>query len=742
MADQNFRLNLALFTIALMSSILIVAFTHKDFTKNFEISEITYRMNQDMDPCTDFYEFACGGYTRKTTIPTGYPKWNYAMQISDSIYLTIKDLLENPHTKYEGIAERQAKIYYDSCLDKTNIRKKLQGKPLTDLLDLYGGWDMLNVNKKPFPFIDASSTLKKIKYPEKGFPDKFNSVFFSLDIHLDPKNSSKNLLFIFPGELTFPHKDYYDDIDLYNRTLMFMTKIGNLLLKKRTVSKYLKMQDKNITFNQHTITKSDHTRSQKERKKQMRSQLRNVMSNVLELEKLIAKITPSFNMDDSKYQSLKELDINFDFLNWTRFVNQIFEPLNISISADHLILVTSFSYMEKITSIIKQYLNKSNLSRILHDYIMWHKIRHLTSYLSKEFSNDPNVKNNTIPGWKLCLEEFPTFMNFPLSSLYLKSNFYFRDKLKVIDKLNGMVDMIKLAYKKSLQDLKWMDITTKARSIAKVDAMKFKIGYPDYIINHNELDKDYRGLNLQKNSYFENYLNQDIASHLNKLKTLFEPIDKERYHLPPHFVEAYYSWSVNDITFLAGLLQKPFYDSTYPDTYLFGAIGSLISHEISHGFDNNGRKYDEKGNLNKWWTNESIKIYEQKINCYRKQYSKYSINSHKLNFEQTLGEDIADNAALFISLQALKSYQAMNKSAIYSSKSNITDDQLFFLAYAQIYCSKETPGNQLSEIISDLHSPKKYRINGVVPNLKQFSKAFNCSSKANMNPPNKCTLWI
>ncbi|XP_065315150.1 endothelin-converting enzyme homolog [Gordionus sp. m RMFG-2023] len=617
-------------------------------------------MNQDMDPCTDFYEFACGGYERKTMLPTGYPKWNYAMQISDSIYLTIKDLLENPHTKYEGMAERQAKIYYDSCLDKTNVRKKLQGMPLKKLLDLYGGWDLLNVYKKSSAFINASSTLKKsnpfllkkiVRYPEKGFPDKFNSVFFSLDIHLDPKNSSKNLLFIFPGELTFPHKDYYDDNDLYNSSLMYMAKIGNLLLKNRTVSKYLEMLDENIKFNQHAINKSDLNRTQKEKKKQMWSQLRNVMSNILDLEKLIANITP-LNMEDTKYQSLQELDKNFDFMNWTSFINQIFKPLNISIAADHPFWVTSISYMEALTSLIKQYLNEPNSSRILHDYIMWHKIRPLTRYLSKKFSYDPNVKDNTSSDWKLCLEEFPMFMNFPLSSLYLKSNFYSRDKLK----LKEMVDMIKLSYKKSLQDLNWMDKTTKARSIAKVDAMKFKIGYPDYIINPNELDKDYLGRNL----FF-------------------------KYFLPPHLAEAYYSWSENDITFLAGLLQKPYYDITYPNTYLFGAIGSLISHEISHGFDNNGRNYDEKGNLNKWWTNESIKIYQEKINCYQKQYSNYSINSHKLNFEQTLGEDIADNGGVFISLQALKSYQAMNKSAIYSSKSNITDEQLFFLAYAQVF---------------------------------------------------------
>ncbi|CAK9294803.1 unnamed protein product [Gordionus sp. m RMFG-2023] len=692
-------------------------------------------MNQDIDPCTNFYEFACGGYMQKTSIPTGYSKWNDVFQILDSIYSTIKDLLENPNTKYEGMAERQAKIYYDSCLDKTNDRKKLQGIPLRKLLDIYGGWDLLSVNKKPSPFIDASSTSKKIRYPKKGFPDKFNSVFFRLDILPDPKNSSRNLFHILRTESTLPGKDFHNGSVLYNSTLKYMTNIGNLLQKKRIISKYMNMNE--IKLKLHDINKTD-TEKQKEQKKQMNKQLTNIMSTILELERLIAKITPPLTLDDAKYQSLEELDKNFDFMNWTSFINQMFDPLNISISADQLFWVTSISYMKELTSLIKQYLNQPNSSRILHHYIMWQKIRPLTRYLSKKFSNDPKFINNTVPGWKLCLEEIPIFMNFPISSLYLKSNFYSSDKLK----LNGMVDMIKLAYKTSLQNLNWMDITTKARSIAKVDAIKLKIGYPDYIIIPKELDKDYRGLNMKKNSYFKNYLNQDIASHLNKLKRLFEPIDKERYYLPPHFVDAYYAWAENDITFLAGLLQKPLYDRTYPETYLFGAIGSIISHEISHGFDNNGRKYDEKGNLNQWWTNESIKIYEEKINCYGEQYSHYSINKTQLNFNKTLGEDIADNEGLSVTLQAWKSYQAMNKSAIYSSKSNISDDQLFFLAYAQIHCEKQTMENQLLEIISSFHSPKIYRINGVVSNLKQFSKAFNCSTKAKMNPPNKCSLWI
>ncbi|CAK9294512.1 unnamed protein product [Gordionus sp. m RMFG-2023] len=709
------------------------------------MNHLTSWMNLSIDPCTDYYEFACGGYIQKTSIPSGFNKWGQFDAISESILVTIKDILENPHTKYEARAERLAKTYYDSCMDETNIREKLGGKPLTDLLDLYGGWDVLNVDNKSSPFIEESSNLKKIRYP-KGFIGEFGFIFFNLDTCIDPKNSSKYILCIYPGKRTLPYNHDYDgnsssiSLNRYDAYLKYMMNIGNLLVSGPGVPN----KTKYIYLSRHTLGKP-HSQTT------VNNPLKTVMSNVLEFEEVLSSITPSSldlkTIDESNYvlMSLKELDKNFDFMNWTRHIHQFFQVYKISTPVDQVFWVKSISYMEKMNSLIKRSLNEMHLSRVLHDYIMWHSVESLASYLSKNFSDarDPvqkadNIKNyENLPAWKKCLQNFPTFMEFPLSSLYLKSNFDSSDKIKV----ERMVDSLKAAYKETFRNLDWMDETTKSKSMEKVDAINAKIGYPEYIVDPKELDKDYEGLYMQDDSYFKNYLSQRSANDLQEIKELFAPVDKKHWFESPHTSNAFYSPSENQIVFPAGILRKPFYDKTYPDSYQFGAIGSVITHEIGHGFDDEGRKYDKSGNWNLWWTNKSIEAFVKKTVCYLDQYSNYSIDGHKLDGKRTLGENIADNGGVAISLKALKSYQARKKRDEYALKSDTLEDRLFFLAYAQSYCSKDTPESLYESIKSDSHSPDKYRVNGVLSNFKQFSEAYSCSAKSAMNPSNKCIIW-
>ncbi|CAK9301444.1 unnamed protein product [Gordionus sp. m RMFG-2023] len=722
------------------------------------MSEITSLMDQSIDPCTDFHKFACGGYIKSTSIPVGYNQWNQFTQNYETILLIIKNLLENPNTKYEGEAERQAKIYYDSCIDKANTREELQGNPLINLLELYGGWDVINADNKPSPFIDESSGFKQIRFPDSGFANESDTELFSLDLNIDPKNSSRYLLTISVGKLTLPNRDIYDvnatprNLKLYNAYLKYMTNIGNLLLSNsQHVSKKFDSQEKEKKLSYIDINKTHDLLNEEDRQKQMGDQLKNVMSNVLEFERIIANITPPlktlYTFDESRYvvMSLKELDEKFDFMNWTRYANQIFGPHNLSLSPDHPFWVRSLPYMEKLTILVKRYLNDPKLSKVLNDYIMWHRTKPLTNYLSQNYRDafGPVQRANNkedyeeLPVWKKCLKEWPKFMQFPLSSLYLRSNFNSKDKAKV----EGMVDLIKVAYKERLKNLDWMDELTKIKSMEKVDSLKSKIGYPEYVVDPVELDQDYQGLDMRGDTFFKNFFRQKRVNEVNVINRVFRPVDKKRWFLPPHSVNAYYYPSKNEIVFLAGILRKPYYDKAYPDPYLFGAIGSIISHEITHGFDDNGRKFDKDGNWNLWWTNKSIVSFVDKTNCYKDQYSDYSINGHKLNGKLALGDNIADNGGVAISLQALKNYQAKNKIATFTSISNITDDQLFYLAFAQAFCSKETPEAQYLQIKTDFHSPNKYRIIGVVSNLKQFSEAYNCSAKSIMNPIKKCTLW-
>ncbi|XP_065321082.1 endothelin-converting enzyme 1-like [Gordionus sp. m RMFG-2023] len=592
------------------------------------MSEITFLMDQSIDPCTDFHKYACGGYIESTSIPDGYNEWNRYTQNYEEILLIIKNLLENPDTKYEGEAERQAKIYYDSCIDTANTREQLQGNPLIDQLELYGGWDVINADNKPSPFIDESSGFKQIIFPDRGFAN--DPELFSVDLNIDPKNSSRYLLTISVGKLTLPNKDIYEvnatlkNQVLYDAYLKYMTNVGKLLISNsQDVSKECDLQEKEINVSCNDI--NGDLQSEEGQQKQIDDQLKEVMSNVLEFESDMAKITPPlktlYTFEESRYvvMSLKELDEKFDFVE-------------------------------------------------------------------------------------------------------------------------GMVDLIKVAYKERLTNLDWMDDLTKIKSVDKVDSLKVKIGYPEYVVDPVKLDQDYQGLDMQKDTFFKNFFSQKRVKEVNEFKRVFKPVDKERWFLPPHTVNAYYDPSKNEIVFLAGILRKPYYDKAYPDAYLFGAIGSIIAHEITHGFDDNGRQYDKDGNVNLWWTNKSIESFVEKTNCYKDQYSDYSIDDHKLNGQLALGDNIADNGGVAISLQALKNYPTKNKIAT-SSISSMTDDQLFYLAYAQAYCSIETPEALYLQIKTDFHSPNKYRIIGVVSNLKEFSEAYNCPANSNMNPIKKCTLW-
>ncbi|CAK9294575.1 unnamed protein product [Gordionus sp. m RMFG-2023] len=251
----------------------------KDSANTFNIY-VTSKMNKNIHPCVDFYEFACGNYIRDTSISNRYRDWTIRSQIGESLLLNIKSILENPHTKYEGMAERQAKIFYDSCVDKANIRETLEGQPLIDLLELFGGWDILNMDNKPSPFIDESSNLKKLRYPDAAFTENWKTGFFEITTEIDPQNSSKYLFNIKVAiQLTLPISTYqiYNRVNIkfYNAHLNYVKNIGNLLLL-----------DINKRLNHSDIRRNLFSRN----KKWIDNQLHIVMVNVLLFEKYIALV--------------------------------------------------------------------------------------------------------------------------------------------------------------------------------------------------------------------------------------------------------------------------------------------------------------------------------------------------------------------------------------------------------------------------------------------------------------------
>ena len=301
-----------------------------------------------------------------------------------------------------------------------------------------------------------------------------------------------------------------------------------------------------------------------------------------------------------------------------------------------------------------------------------------------------------------------------LGQLYVKRYFDKKSKLKVIQ----MINYIKKELNNILLNNDWMAEETKKKAIEKLNKMNVKIGYSDTDeINYDLLDVS------EKNHLLINLINIRSFNNNHRIKKLYEPLNKNQWFMNYHQVNAYYSPSLNEIVFPAGILQSPFFSLSQNMGFNFGGIGSIIGHEITHGFDDQGSKYDGDGNLNNWWTKEDFIKYKAKTNIVKKQYSEYEILGKKINGDLTLGENIADIGGVYISLKAFERYLKDHPKDNVKIN-NFTPKQLFFINYANIWKSKSTDEEIKRKLIVDPHSPPIFRVNGVLRNIDDFYKEF------------------
>jgi predicted metalloendopeptidase len=300
-----------------------------------------------------------------------------------------------------------------------------------------------------------------------------------------------------------------------------------------------------------------------------------------------------------------------------------------------------------------------------------------------------------------------------------------------------MVDTILTAFSNRLHKLQWMDDSTKKGAFAKVNTLVRKIGYPDKW-------RSYDNVTIGEN-FLENYLAVSKDEAHQEFIKFSTPVDKTKWHMKPSDVNAYYSPSSNEMAFPAGILQPPFFSKDFPMVMNYGAIGSVVGHELSHAFDDQGSQYDSEGKLNDWFTNSSKTAFGNLTHCYVKQYSQYHMPEIKLavNGELTLGENIADNAGVQVSFDAYKQWAKANNApqAFLINGESVSDVQLFWISYGQVWCSKYRPEALMMQVRNDPHSPGKFRTWGPVQNSQDFAKAFKCPANSTMAPAQKCTLW-
>ncbi|KAK2167416.1 hypothetical protein LSH36_28g07049 [Paralvinella palmiformis] len=445
------------------------------------------------------------------------------------------------------------------------------------------------------------------------------------------------------------------------------------------------------------------------------------------------------------------------------------KALNMSIAMTEEVIVYAVDYIPKMAALV-QAADKETLA----SYMVWHVIITLLPYMPIAYRMPLLEFESTLSGvsasenmWEDCVSHTESSFGFATGALFVEENFSKQDKQDVTDILSE----IRQTFVHNLPSVTWMDTLTRHRAMVKADGIIQKIGYPEFIKDPAKLDDYYAKVTIHANSQFRNVLNVRFFQVQFLIDKLGTAPDRNEWHMTPETVNAYYSPSLNEIVFPAGILQKPIYDRTVPRSLLFGGIGMVMGHELSHAFDNQGRLYDIHGNMRNWWTNHSAEAFIKRTQCFIDEYDTFTISGNHINGKTTLSENIADNVGLKTAYNAYKSWSA---KASYRERPlpglNMTDEQMFFLSFSQIssyvdhqllmwrnisaslssfdYTFIVLCGVHISllnmpklALVTDSHTNNKFRVIGSLRNMPEFAEAYHCTAASPMNPANKCSLW-
>ncbi|CAG5037602.1 unnamed protein product [Parnassius apollo] len=676
----------------------------------YTASEVIRAIDEKQDPCEDFYEFACGGWIKNNPIPEGKSNWGIFSKIELQNQLTIRYALEKVNISEASGAEAKARIYYDACIDTNETIEKLGEKPLIGIIKKLGGWHIL-----------PNTLSKQQKWDMQRLIQDVQNMYnlgglFNWAVTEDDRNSSKHVIVLDQGGLNLPTRDNYLNKTAHKKVLDayldYMSRICVLLGANK-------------------------------------SEARAQMSKVIQFETELANITTASEDrrdEEGLYNpyTLKQWQKEAPFLNWSSFFNDAFKLVNRTISDNERIVVYAPEYFRNLTRVLRKYSKTEEDQKTLTSYMMWQVSRSLSTYLSKTFRDATKILRKALFGsegteesWRYCVTDTNNAIGFAVGAMFVREVFHGEAKTQG----EIMIDNIRTAFKQNLKNLDWMDAETREAAETKADAITDMIGFPDYILNKEELDQQYAELEVKPNQYFENNIAFNIFSLKNDLMKLDQPVNKTKWGMTPSTVNAYYTPTKNQIVFPAGILQLPFYDGDNPKSVNYGAMGVVMGHELTHAFDDQGREYDRFGNLNQWWNNATIARFKKRAECIQKQYSTYKMDGLHLNGKQTLGENIADNGGLKASFHAYLDYSKSAKVNYTLPGLKYNHRQLFFISFAQVWCSAMTKESTKIQIEKDDHTVAKYRVIGPISNLKEFSNEFNCPLDSKMNPKHKCEVW-
>ncbi|KAI9284616.1 hypothetical protein BC943DRAFT_343385 [Umbelopsis sp. AD052] len=702
-------------------------------------SQILQDMDQTADPCDDFYQYACGNWIETHPIPESKSRIGTFDNLFENNMKAIQKILSKDFSSVVADVEgelpppdkvideqnfKKIKDFYESCLDEDSI-DSVGAEPL---------YPMFEEIQKLLPLSDLQNQdAKKISNVLSYLMQRGVNPLFQLAVSPDDKDPDSYAVQMWQSGLGMNSKEYYEDEFYVKSYQEIVTEILQVLFSKDNGKFGWKYNNPGATA-----------------------------KRIVDFEKALAKISDTSDQlqdPESIYNpfTISQLHERSASIDWDLLITEL---LPSSVSRPKQIIVSSPNYLGNLSTPLLQSTN----SRSLQFYFIWHTLLNYIDDLGEEFTK-PKRKLDALlsgvsarvskPRWEYCIRQLDNSLGFLVGRYYVLDQF----KGDARERADSFVESINDAFVDRLPDLEWIDDTTKARAVEKVRALTRKIGYPTGTpdtLSPVSLSEFYNGLHVNKGDHFGNILSANAFDVRSMWKRIGKPVDRSMWEMTPQTVNAYYNPPGNEIVFPAGILQRPYFNLDDPDYLNYGGIGVVVGHELTHGFDDNGRQYDPEGKLRQWWTDETVEAFKVKAQCFIDQYSNFTVKGPKgeevhVNGKLTLGENLADNGGLREAFSAWKrrfdqdvdlpdSEKKWN-NVILPGLEHLSREKLFYVNFGRVWCGKSTPAKAVLGVRTDPHSPPSWRAMGAVQNSQHFAETFQCKKGSNMNPVSKCDLW-
>ena len=637
-------------------------------------------------PSEDFYQYACGGWMEANPLTPEYARYGIFDQLEKENQEKLKVLIEELGSKpqAEGSVGAKIQMMYNMGLD--SLKRNADGAaPVAGQLEA----------------IKAVSDMKELSAMVGKMHVESSSPFFGFYIGADEKNSTMNLLQFYQGGISMSDRDYYllDDESTVKIRNAYREYVNRLF----TLAGYSEQEAAEAT------------------------------EAVISLETEIAKVSvdrATLRDVHKNYNKMtvKEFTSRFDFIDWEIFFKET------GICKSQELNAGQIPFFEGLTKVLK----KTSLDD-QKDYLAFKLLNAASNYLSDDFVNANfdfygralQGKEELQPRWKSALAVVNRSLAEAFGQMYVEKYFPASSKEKMLE----MVANLQTALGERIADLEWMSDETKAKAQEKLGTFIVKVGYPDKW-------KDYSSLEIKNDSYWANICRANVFAHKDMMEDEGQPVDRTKWAMSPQTVNAYYNPTTNEICFPAAILQPPFFNAEADDAVNYGGIGVVIGHEMTHGFDDQGRNYDKDGNLSAWWTEEDAEKFNERAKVLVEQYDRIIVlDSLHADGSYTLGENIADQGGLLVSHQAYMN--TLKGKETPADIDGFTHNQRFYIGYANLWAQNLRPQEIMRRTKTDVHSLGKWRVNAALKNIDDFYTAFDIKEGDAMylSPEERINIW-